>query len=149
MPAVIDTQGPLARRKALIAKLMAQLSGQSMPDGAPQMRAMPARAMPIPSGAGAMSIRPGNLEPRSAMIPGLRSAFSQVQGVNDPTPPPPAPPAQGGGEPPPAPEPAAAPAQWESEGYVSQGAYNAFNSMQPEEQARILANPVARRRYFG
>ena len=169
MPA-IDTQAPLMRRKALIEKLMTQLSqqgGQQSGINAPQItlgkiagNAMPGKG---PGSAGTNPLRPENLEPRSALIQGLQPAHwmasnqtaPDYQAPNEPVAqqPAPAPP------PPvnvaPAPSPAITPGggaaplpTWQQQNFLSESAMNAFMQMSESEQARVMANPVYRRRYY-
>ena len=152
MPApTIDTQGPLVRRKALISKLMAQLQGggASSPPSVPKTRS----GNPIPSGAGAMAIRPGNLESRSSLVSGLIGGGPppQVPGpvaapapVAAPLPTPAALPT-----PEAAFEPPAAPAQWQNEGFLSQELFDSFNRLSDYERERIQLSPHLRRRYYG
>ena len=154
----LDTQGPLARRKALVARLMAQMQGlpqtpgTSVPGMGSGVRSAPAfmggatqafrahlQNAPRLGGSVAPADR-GGPQATPAGLPG--TAGSPVfQGGGTP-----APVSQA---PPPAPPPSAPPpGEWTQQGFVSEEAMAAFNSMDEGSQARILANPVARRRYF-
>lgn len=154
MPAPsIDTQGPLMRRKSLIAKLLAQMQGgQGGTDTPVQLPRRGGTAMP--SGAGAMAVRPSNLEPRSSLIASLVAPKWAAPNQPEATRPPDQPAIAGGGSAPPPAEPppsetATATQPWQDAGFMSSDLYDVWNSMDDTEQARIRANPVARRRFFG
>jgi hypothetical protein len=143
MAALLDTQGPLTRRKALIARLMGQMQG-----GQPgQPRSLAGLASGIPGTRitlphlteGARAANPNVVANRRSEGVSRISELPFAPSASDPVP---TQQPQGGA--PGAPQ--ASP--WQSGGYVSPDAYNVFSNLDEGAQARILANPVARRRYF-
>lgn len=163
-PSPLDLGSSLARRKALIAKLMGQMGGQgqggtrkaAFSTGFSQL-GQPVRAgaanapgftrafqAGAPQGIAASGLASANV---AAPADTLGEAPAQLPAPAQETPG-----AQAGEQSdllPPEPSAAAGGAQpWQTQGFVSESAFNQFMGLNEVDQMRIFQNPAARARYF-
>lgn len=141
MAQMLDSQGPLNRRKALVARLMSQMSRASYSGGHAGGGVGITGSHINPAGrfaAPAMPLVPANPSlPAPAAPPPFREGPPVPAGdVQAPT-------EEGPGE-----APAQVAPEWQSAGFISQDAMASFNGLDESSQQRILQNPVARRRFF-
>ena len=169
-PAPLDLGSSLARRKALIAKLMAQMQGQTGGGGSRRAGYSTNFAqIGQPARAGAPQAHPFTRAATEGARMGAAPANLVSTGVGEmpagPTPGgvavgadtrPPEQTPQGDDRPPAGEQSGLIPPStsgggvepWQQQGFVSQAAFDEFNSLDEINQMRVFQNPVARARYF-